>query len=99
MPIALLKSCFRVLAWLYPLSIWFLHDRVDHKPLGFALFALFTLEWIVTMPAARRPAAFIGVVVVATALSLLSPDYTVRLYPFLMASSMLYIFIRTKNPD
>lgn len=96
---ALLKAIIRILAWLYPLTIWFLHGRLDYRPLGFGLLAVLTLDWILTMPRERLVLALPGLAVILIAMLSLAPEHTVRLYPFLMAGSVLYAFARTRNPE
>jgi uncharacterized membrane protein len=95
----LIKSILRILAWLYPLIIWFLHDRLDSKPLVFSLLALLTLDWLLTLPRKYLVAAVSGVAILLMVMMSLASDHAVRLYPFLMTGSVLHAFARTRNPE
>ncbi len=93
------RSLLRVLAWLYPLAIWLLHDRSDLRPLGFALFFLLTCDLLLSLSGHRRLWVVGSTAILASLLLFLRADSLLRLYPFLMSSNVLYLFLSSSRPD
>lgn len=97
---SILRTLLKIAACLYPLGIWLLGESSQLKVLGLGLFALLTLDLFTSLQGKRR--YVVALLALSSAcLTLLSsqPDTLVRLYPFLMSSSVLYLFVSSSRPE